>query len=231
MLQTTQLIGFGSGLEQGPYEAFWSGYNVNNSAITNSANLDIGREYIDRIVFVGVSYYNTDSVSSVTVNGQTANFVGRLAITTTMAWYACIAPPGSGLVNVSATFASSRASVIGVYVLKGGAGLNPIFDVATGYQNNSNSALGYFSSAAPLNDLVFCLGNKALSNAFAGFNSNMTPITNNINYVAYTNAGFGFGFVGPNTTARAAGAAYIQGTGADSSKPTAFCAIKVSKTE
>lgn len=229
MLKVNQLTGFNTAGSPGPYEAFWAGYTINNAAVTNSANYDIGIEYSDRIVFVGVSYYNTDAVSSVTVNGKAATFVGSQAVGSTMAWFACIAPPGSGLVDVSATFASSRASVVGVYVLKGGAGLNPTFDITTGYQNNSNSAFGYFSSAAPLNDYTFCLGNKLLSNAFGGFNSNMTPVTQNVTYVAYTSVGFGFSFVGPNTTAQTAGNAYIQGTGADSSKPTAFCAIKVGK--
>lgn len=214
---------------KGPYQISYVGYNTITFA-SNSANFDIGIDYADRIVFVG--YLNRyTGASSVSVGGVAATKkAGFSNGSTALEWWAVVAPPGRGSVNVTATHAGGYMNTTVVYVLKGGAGLNPTYSVAQVYQNNQNTVTDYFSDDVKLNDIAIAIGMKAgVLNKFGSFGSNITPLVNNANISNVSDGGGGWALIGPATNTIATGGAYIQATGADSSKPNAFCAIKFSK--
>ena len=97
------------------------------------------------------------------------------------------------------------ASGMMVWVIKGGCGANPVRQIASGYRNNTNSAAGYFNSEVPFNAMVFAIGQKLSTNAFAGIGSNLGGVlTQNANYVTYTGAGYGGGMIDKTTTYRSA---------------------------
>lgn len=173
--------------------------------------------------------YSGTGAASVSVGGKAAEKVGGAYAYGASEWWVAKVPPGSGLTNVTATFASSRASAVVVYVLKGGAGSNPSIDHAAAGGNNTNGATAHFSTAAQVDDCAFAIGIKLMSNNVSGFTSNIRTPVLNASYVAFTNAGYGAGMIGPTLVARGAGAGYIGVTGADSSKPIQVSAIKIGK--
>ena len=68
--------------------------------------------------------------------------------------------PGEGLVPFTVNWISSTSSLFAVWVLGGGAGLNPVFDVASAAGNNTNSATANFSTPGAVGDFALMRGSK-----------------------------------------------------------------------
>lgn len=211
----------------GPFEMSYVGYNTVTNA-TNSANFDIGIDYADRIVFIGVAnrYVGTNSV---TVGGSAATRIAQLGTYGFIEWWYIVAPPGRGLVNVTSTHTGGYMNTTMVYLLKGGAGLSPTFTTASSAGNNTNTVTAYFSNAVALNDIVLSMSMKLLVLASGAINSNIAPLTQNGQNINVSDTGATWALAGPATSTIAAGSAYVQATGFDSSKPQQILGIKFSK--
>lgn len=226
MLEATQLIGFGSGLQPGPYSLTYAGSRAINGAASGSFTFDLGPKYLDRLVFVSIL---NAAFSSVTVGGTAGTFLTGNYSYGWMEWWVVRQPPGTTGVPVSVALTSTTSAVVTVHVLGGGAGLTPTVDTVSASANNSNSIFGYFPTAALVGDMVLAAGMKSASTAFTGFNSNMAPYNYDSGTLVAGGSGVGVASVGPVTSGIAAGSAYVQAVGGDSSKSIQVCAIKIRK--
>jgi hypothetical protein len=232
MLEATQLTGFGAdGLPPGPHELFFAGRRSENSSFNyNEGTFDIGLEYADRLVVIGQLTSGGVWGNGAIVNGKAAEWIGGSNAGGEHQWFICKQPPGAGVATIRVNMSGAGASGMMVWVIKGGCGANPVRQIASGYGNNTNSAAGYFSSEVPLNAMVFAIGQKLSTNAFAGIGSNLGGVlTQNANYVTYTGAGYGGGMIDKTTTYRSAGSGYVSSSGSDSSKTQSICAIAINK--
>ena len=115
MLQTTQLSGFGSGVQGGGASAFGISFVdsfVNASELTTYTftNKNIGAVAADRHIVVTLARQSSNAVNSVTVNGQTCKVVALTentdnfsTIWVTEAWV----PTGTTAVTVTVVFAGT----------------------------------------------------------------------------------------------------------------------------
>lgn len=220
----------------GPYTLTYAGRANSSGSVTSlSGSFNLGAEYRDRIVFIGIvrGTYSLTSATSVTVGGKAGTKIGGSYVVNTTEWWYVATDIGTSGITVQANFADSANVTFVVYVLGGGAlgGTTPTLELRTGYTNNSNFTTVTFPSVTN-NDLFMAIEVKANggSSSARNFNSSMSPLTNNINSVGVgtDNDGFGACQVGPITVVSPTSGT-IQGTGADSSKPLEVAAIRVRK--
>lgn len=218
----------------GPYTLTYAGRaNSSGSVSSLSGSFNLGTEYDDRLVFIGItrSYPSSAQSTSVTVGGKSGTRIGGNNTTGLTEWWYVASDTGTTSVTIQANFPDSYNSCFVVYVLGGGAlgGTTPTTDVFNGYTNNSNNTYVY-PSAANTNDIFMALAIKANGGASSvgNFISNMSPLTNNAvgEGVGTDNDGSGSCQIGPITTTASP---YIRATGFDSSKPLQVSAIRIQK--
>ncbi len=229
MLRVNQLTGFGAGGGRpGPYSMSYVGRNL-SSGVTRTVSFDIGPYYSDRIVFIGGVSGLSQGITSCSVNGAACTKIGEATSYSVREFWRVVAPPGEGSVPITVNWAASTSSLFAVWVLGGGAGLNPVFNVASGAGNNTNSATANFSTPGAVNDFALMLGSKPMASvgAFDGFNTDLDNPNTSFVGVSYNGGGCGGGFIGPNITYETN--VYVQAYGSDSSKPINVLAIKFGK--
>lgn len=218
----------------GPYTLSYIGYaNSPGATTTLTQSFNLGTEYSDRLVFVGVVQANPNSsqATSVTANSISGTRVGGISNTGLTEWWYVHCPIGTTSVPITVTLPISNYTAFMVYTLGGGAlgGKTPTLQVSTGYANNSNSVAATFASITA-NDLFMANAIKVDggSTSLTNFTSNMSPLTVNISGVGVSNTNDGFGAcrVGPVSVVSSPN---IVAVGADSSKPIQIAALRVRK--
>jgi hypothetical protein len=218
----------------GPYTLTYAGRANSSGSVTSlSGSFNLGAEYRDRLVFIGITRSSPASVqtTSVTVGGKSGTRIGGNNTTGLTEWWYVASDAGTTSVSIQANFPDSYNSCFVVYVLGGGAlgGTTPTTETINGYTNNSNNTYVY-PSAANNNDIFMALALKANggSSSVGNFISNMSPLTNNAvgQGVGTDNDGSGSCQIGPIT---ATVSPYIRATGFDSTKPLQVCAIRIRK--
>ena len=232
MLMANQLTGFGAdGSRPGPYSMSYAGLNF-SSGTTRTISFNIGPQYDDRIVFIGAVSGTDQSITSCSVNGAACTKIFPtdqiLSYSHREFWYV-VAPPGENSVSITVNYAISTSSLFAVWVLGGGAGLNPTFDVISQANNNDNSITTYFNTPGAVNDFALVIGYKpsASVGAFDGFSTNLDNLNTSFVGTSFGNGGCGGAFIGPNITYQAS--AFITTFGSDSSKAINMAAIKFAK--
>lgn len=217
----------------GPYTLSYLGRANSAGAVTSlTQNFNLGTEYRNRLVFVGVvrQVFATTS-SSVTVGGKACTKIGGITSGGVTEWWYVASDIGTTSVPVVANFSDSYDSSFYVYVLGGGAlgGTTPTLEVQNGYQNNSNAVNASFA-ASTVNDYFLAVGMKANGgpSAMGGFNSNMSPLTNNATGQQIGTSGSSSSVCSVGLTG-AVTSAYIQATGFDGSKGIQLTAVRIRK--
>lgn len=209
----------------GPYTLSYVGY-THSIVDLPSVTWNIGTEYADRMVFVCIV---SATITGVSIGGVAGTLIAQNTDYDALQIWCIKSPKGTGAVSVTVTGASDSTGKIFLYVLSGGAGLNPTFDTASGSRNNSNSVSATFTTSQALNDYAIVIGckfNTAAAN-FTGVSSSITPETSSFSGVTDSDGGMGASFFGPATTTAAS--ATISGSGSDSSKSIQILGIKFSK--
>ena len=206
--------------QMGPFSVSYLGYVAGNTMST--ATWDLGPAYTDRMVFV-CSIGN--ALTAVSIGGVAGTLVASETSVENLQIWCVKSPPGAGSTIISATGANA-SNRIAVYVLGGGIGMNPTFDTAAGFQNNSNAVTANFSTSAPINSIVIGIACKK-GGYGASVNSNVSPETSNFSDVLDAYGTMAGSFFGPSTVSVASPS--VTGTGSDSSKSIQVCGIKFTK--
>lgn len=218
----------------GPYSLTYAGRANSSGGVTSlSGNFNLGPAYYDRIVFIGISraYTASASTTSVTVGSASGTRIGGINTVGLQEWWYVPSNIGENGVTIQANFPDSYDSCFVVYVLGGGAlgGLTPTLEFMSDYRNNTNNGYVY-PSAANTNDLFLATAIKTNGgpSSIGGFNSNMSPLTNNATGLAIgtNNDGSGSCQIGPITSTVSP---YINSNGSDSSKSIQTAAIRIQK--
>lgn len=219
--------------QMGPYTLSYVGRANSSGAVSSlSGSFNLGTEYDDRLVFVGIMRtLGATASSSVTVGATSATRIGGSTTYGLTEWWYAASDTGVNSVSINANLGGSYSTCFVVYVLAGGAagGTSPTIEIQSNGANNTNSTRSNFATALA-NDIFLALGIKynGGGTSIGAFTSDMSPLTNNAISLSIggSSSGSGSCSVGPVS---ADVTTYVQANGFDSSKSIQISTIRINK--
>jgi hypothetical protein len=230
MLQVNQLIGFGAGLQNGPFGVTYGGLFQSVGTVTSitTSSFSIGAEYADRIVLVAfLSDGGGDAPNAVTIGGVSASLMQSQ--TGGNSWWKAVGVPGESII-VSATVSAAGYLVYAFAVSGALGGADSSIEILSSYVGNSNEATVTFA-ASVIGDIFLAVGKKhntGSSDNFSNFDgtSGVTGVRTNDRLGT---SGDGFGGYGVSPELGTTGSKTVRATSSDSSKNTSVNALRISK--
>lgn len=230
MLRVNNLTGFGAGETYGPYQVTYIGKYDTPAAVNNltSSSFNVGQDYSDRIILVGVLSGNFSTASlgmaSLYANGVLGTELSQS--TYGASWWKFSNVPGTDVIFTGVTNTLMQATLYVICV----TGSLDVTQSRQASSNNDNNVSVSFTIVS-IDDIFVAVGAKhgtGASNNWGGFTSVPAGIVN-LDDNRIGTLGNGAGGVGITPARTTTTTQTVTATGSDSSKPVTLSVLRISK--